>query len=237
MVAGTHGKTTSTAMMAHVLDHAGRDPSMLVGGVARDFGRQLPARHRPRLRDRGGRIRHGLFRQGPQVSALPRRRRDHHRRGIRPCGYLPRPRSRGVVVPRAEPRSSIPSACSLSRRISRTRRRSTAGTRARRLTFGLQRRANSARPISGSARDGARFAITREAPCSRRPLPAGRRPDERRQRARGLGAAQGIRPRRRRDRRGLASLSAGWRAARRSSARPAASRWSTTSRTIRPRSA
>jgi UDP-N-acetylmuramate: L-alanyl-gamma-D-glutamyl-meso-diaminopimelate ligase len=38
MVAGTHGKTTSTAMMAHVLNAAGRDPSMLVGGVAVDFG-------------------------------------------------------------------------------------------------------------------------------------------------------------------------------------------------------
>jgi UDP-N-acetylmuramate: L-alanyl-gamma-D-glutamyl-meso-diaminopimelate ligase len=38
MVAGTHGKTTSTAMMAQVLAAAGRDPSMLVGGVARDFG-------------------------------------------------------------------------------------------------------------------------------------------------------------------------------------------------------
>ncbi len=38
MVAGTHGKTTSTAMMAHVLHAAGRDPSMLVGGVANDFG-------------------------------------------------------------------------------------------------------------------------------------------------------------------------------------------------------
>jgi UDP-N-acetylmuramate: L-alanyl-gamma-D-glutamyl-meso-diaminopimelate ligase len=37
MVAGTHGKTTSTAMMARVLDVGGRDPSMLVGGVARDF--------------------------------------------------------------------------------------------------------------------------------------------------------------------------------------------------------
>jgi UDP-N-acetylmuramate: L-alanyl-gamma-D-glutamyl-meso-diaminopimelate ligase len=38
MVTGTHGKTTSTAMMAHVLDAAGRDPSMMVGGVAKDFG-------------------------------------------------------------------------------------------------------------------------------------------------------------------------------------------------------
>jgi UDP-N-acetylmuramate: L-alanyl-gamma-D-glutamyl-meso-diaminopimelate ligase len=37
MVAGTHGKTTSTSMMAHVLNAAGRDPSMLVGGVAKDF--------------------------------------------------------------------------------------------------------------------------------------------------------------------------------------------------------
>ena len=36
MVAGTHGKTTSTAMMAHVMEAAGRDPSMLVGGVALD---------------------------------------------------------------------------------------------------------------------------------------------------------------------------------------------------------
>ncbi len=38
MVTGTHGKTTSTAMMAQVLKAAGRDPSMLVGGLARDFG-------------------------------------------------------------------------------------------------------------------------------------------------------------------------------------------------------
>lgn len=38
MVAGTHGKTTSTAMMARTLAAAGRDPSMLVGGIARDFG-------------------------------------------------------------------------------------------------------------------------------------------------------------------------------------------------------
>ena len=38
MVAGTHGKTTSTAMMAQVLTAAGRDPSLLVGGVAKNFG-------------------------------------------------------------------------------------------------------------------------------------------------------------------------------------------------------
>ena len=37
-VAGTHGKTTTTAMLAWILDHAGRDPGFLIGGVPLDFG-------------------------------------------------------------------------------------------------------------------------------------------------------------------------------------------------------
>ncbi|HET9450659.1 MAG TPA: Mur ligase family protein, partial [Aggregicoccus sp.] len=37
VVAGTHGKTTTSALAAFVLTHAGRDPSFLVGGVTRDF--------------------------------------------------------------------------------------------------------------------------------------------------------------------------------------------------------
>jgi UDP-N-acetylmuramate--alanine ligase len=37
-VAGTHGKTTTTAMMVHVLMEAGRDPSYIVGGVMRNTG-------------------------------------------------------------------------------------------------------------------------------------------------------------------------------------------------------
>ncbi|HXW82844.1 MAG TPA: Mur ligase family protein [Candidatus Binataceae bacterium] len=37
MVAGTHGKTTSTALMAQTLTAMKRDPSLLVGGVAKDF--------------------------------------------------------------------------------------------------------------------------------------------------------------------------------------------------------
>jgi UDP-N-acetylmuramate: L-alanyl-gamma-D-glutamyl-meso-diaminopimelate ligase len=37
VVAGTHGKTTSTAMLAWVLASAGRDPSLMVGGEALDF--------------------------------------------------------------------------------------------------------------------------------------------------------------------------------------------------------
>jgi UDP-N-acetylmuramate: L-alanyl-gamma-D-glutamyl-meso-diaminopimelate ligase len=37
VVVGTHGKTTTTALMGFTLHHAGRDPSFLVGGVTRDF--------------------------------------------------------------------------------------------------------------------------------------------------------------------------------------------------------
>ena len=36
-VAGTHGKTTTSAMLAHVLEHAGLDPGFLIGGVPVDF--------------------------------------------------------------------------------------------------------------------------------------------------------------------------------------------------------
>ena len=37
VVAGTHGKTTTTSVLAQVLAHAGRDPSLLVGGVPLNF--------------------------------------------------------------------------------------------------------------------------------------------------------------------------------------------------------
>ena len=39
VVAGTHGKTTTTSLLAFLLDQAGRDPSFLVGGVPVDFDR------------------------------------------------------------------------------------------------------------------------------------------------------------------------------------------------------
>ncbi len=38
VIAGTHGKTTTTALAGWVLTDAGADPSVLVGGIARNFG-------------------------------------------------------------------------------------------------------------------------------------------------------------------------------------------------------
>lgn len=41
VVAGTHGKTTTTALLAYVLVEAGLDPSFLVGGIPQNFGKSF----------------------------------------------------------------------------------------------------------------------------------------------------------------------------------------------------
>ncbi|RPH60926.1 MAG: UDP-N-acetylmuramate:L-alanyl-gamma-D-glutamyl-meso-diaminopimelate ligase [Acidobacteria bacterium] len=40
VIAGTHGKTTTTALTAWLLTHAGLDPGALIGGIALNFGSQ-----------------------------------------------------------------------------------------------------------------------------------------------------------------------------------------------------
>src|SRR5690606_4376844 len=37
VVAGTHGKTTTSAILAYLLEQTGFDPGMLIGGIPRDF--------------------------------------------------------------------------------------------------------------------------------------------------------------------------------------------------------
>ena len=53
VVAGTHGKTTTTAMIGWLLTHGGVDPSVLVGGIG-----LCRRKHRRRCRSRGRRQRH-----------------------------------------------------------------------------------------------------------------------------------------------------------------------------------
>lgn len=38
VVAGTHGKTTTAALLAWTLEHSGRNPSFLIGGIPENFG-------------------------------------------------------------------------------------------------------------------------------------------------------------------------------------------------------
>ena len=37
-VAGTHGKTTTSSMLASALDALGADPTFLIGGIVRAYG-------------------------------------------------------------------------------------------------------------------------------------------------------------------------------------------------------
>jgi UDP-N-acetylmuramate: L-alanyl-gamma-D-glutamyl-meso-diaminopimelate ligase len=41
VVAGTHGKTTTTSMLAWIFESAGLEPSFLIGGIAENFGRSF----------------------------------------------------------------------------------------------------------------------------------------------------------------------------------------------------
>src|SRR5579884_3127430 len=41
VVAGTHGKTTTTSMLSWIFDYAGLHPSFLIGGIAENFGRSF----------------------------------------------------------------------------------------------------------------------------------------------------------------------------------------------------
>ncbi len=51
VIAGTHGKTTTTSLTGWLLTHGGVDPSVLVGGIARNFGEQGSSYRMGRGRD------------------------------------------------------------------------------------------------------------------------------------------------------------------------------------------
>lgn len=66
VVAGTHGKTTTTAMLAWVLHHAGRDPGWLVGGVPRNVDRSYRIGAGPAFVIEGDEYDTAFFDKGPK---------------------------------------------------------------------------------------------------------------------------------------------------------------------------
>ncbi|HEX3409063.1 MAG TPA: Mur ligase family protein [Candidatus Binataceae bacterium] len=159
MVAGTHGKTTSTAMMAHVLVAAGRDPSMLVGGVARDFATNYRLGSGPDFVIEGDEYDTAFFDKGPKflhyralgaiITAVEfdhadiYRDLDHVKSSFRAM-VAQMDRSRVLAVC-----ADFPAALEVSE-----------NARARRLTFGLKAGEFRAVNIAIGA-DGARFSIER----------------------------------------------------------------------------
>jgi UDP-N-acetylmuramate: L-alanyl-gamma-D-glutamyl-meso-diaminopimelate ligase len=73
VVSGTHGKTTTTAMLAWVLEHAGRKPSFLVGGIAENFGCSFQVADGPDFVIEGDEYDTAFFDKGPKfLHYLPR---------------------------------------------------------------------------------------------------------------------------------------------------------------------
>ncbi len=73
VVAGTHGKTTTTAMLAWILESAGRRPSFLVGGIAENFGRSFQVADGPDFVIEGDEYDTAFFDKGPKfLHYLPR---------------------------------------------------------------------------------------------------------------------------------------------------------------------
>src|SRR5688572_5036090 len=73
VVAGTHGKTTTTAMLAWMLEQAGRNPSFLVGGIAENFGRSFQVDEGQEFIIEGDEYDTAFFDKGPKfLHYLPR---------------------------------------------------------------------------------------------------------------------------------------------------------------------
>src|SRR5262249_19329966 len=73
VIAGTHGKTTTTAMLAWMLDVAGRKPSFLVGGLSGNFGKGFQGRDGADFVIEGDEYDTAFFDKGPKFQHyLPR---------------------------------------------------------------------------------------------------------------------------------------------------------------------
>jgi UDP-N-acetylmuramate: L-alanyl-gamma-D-glutamyl-meso-diaminopimelate ligase len=66
VVSGTHGKTTTTAMLAWVFHLAGRQPTFLVGGVAENFGKSYGLGTGPEMLLEGDEYETAFWDRGPK---------------------------------------------------------------------------------------------------------------------------------------------------------------------------
>ena len=66
VVSGTHGKTTTTAMLAWIFASAGKQPTFLVGGVAENFGKSYGLGDGPELILEGDEYETAIWDRGPK---------------------------------------------------------------------------------------------------------------------------------------------------------------------------
>jgi UDP-N-acetylmuramate: L-alanyl-gamma-D-glutamyl-meso-diaminopimelate ligase len=66
VVSGTHGKTTTTSLTAWILEAAGRDPSMVVGGIPLNFNHNFKLGNGPHFVIEGDEYNTSFFDKGPK---------------------------------------------------------------------------------------------------------------------------------------------------------------------------
>src|SRR5205807_8708600 len=66
VVAGTHGKTTTTSMLAWIFQVAGKDPSFLIGGIAENFGSSFALKQGKHFIIEGDEYDTAFFDKGPK---------------------------------------------------------------------------------------------------------------------------------------------------------------------------
>jgi UDP-N-acetylmuramate: L-alanyl-gamma-D-glutamyl-meso-diaminopimelate ligase len=66
VVTGTHGKTTTTSLMAWLLESAGRDPGMVVGGIPLNFNQNFKLGEGPEFVIEGDEYNTAFFDKGPK---------------------------------------------------------------------------------------------------------------------------------------------------------------------------
>jgi UDP-N-acetylmuramate: L-alanyl-gamma-D-glutamyl-meso-diaminopimelate ligase len=66
VVAGTHGKTTTTSMLAWIFEQAGLRPSFLIGGIAENFGSSYALRESQQFSIEGDEYDTAFFDKGPK---------------------------------------------------------------------------------------------------------------------------------------------------------------------------
>lgn len=66
VVAGTHGKTTTTSMLAWIFQSAGKDPSFLIGGIAENFGSSFALKQGKHFIIEGDEYDTAFFDKGPK---------------------------------------------------------------------------------------------------------------------------------------------------------------------------
>jgi len=66
VICGTHGKTTTTALIAWVLENSGLDPSFMVGGIPKNFGKSFKLGKGPYFVIEGDEYDTAFFDKGPK---------------------------------------------------------------------------------------------------------------------------------------------------------------------------